>query len=67
MLLKNVKEIKGDDEKYSALTEIMYIPKDNNKTVFIDNVNRVNNLFPVRCTVAVAMMHPILVRPVRRT
>jgi len=48
MLHRNVKEIKGDDEKYSTLIEIMYAPKDNNKTVFIDNVNRVNNLFPVR-------------------
>jgi len=48
MLLRNVKEIKGDDEIYSALTEIIYAPSDNNKTVFIDNVDMVNNLFPVR-------------------
>jgi len=48
MLHRNVKEIKEDDEIYSALIEIMYAPNDNNKTVFIDNVNRVNNFFPVR-------------------
>jgi len=36
----------------------MYMPNKNNRTVFIDNVHKVKNLFPKRCTVEVDNMLP---------